>query len=190
MEPHSEARERVHTALFAVDDADRRSALETRLAQGSDGLRESSSGRDDVLDQADAVTGFERPLDPVRRPVLLGLVADDHERKPRRDRRGRGEDDGPEDRTGEAHGLGLVLLDGGAQAAAERFEDVRLRLEAELVEVEGRALAGAEDEVALEVAVLDERPTELRRRSRRCADFAGQREQQRALGAVLAERRQ
>src|SRR5215212_1377629 len=161
MEPHSDARESVHAALLAVDDAHRRSALQARVAQGSDGLRESPSGRDDILDQAHPLAGLECALDPVCRPVLLGLVADDHERKPRRDRRGRGEDDGAEDRTGEPHGLWFMLLDGGAQAAAEGFEDVRLRLEAELVEVEARALTGAQDEVALELAVLYERRAEL-----------------------------
>src|SRR4051812_20813645 len=119
MEPYTDARERVHTALFAVDDADRRSALQAHLAQGSDGLRERPSGCDDVLDETHALARLERSLDAVRGAVLLGLVAHDHERKPRGDRGGRREDDGAEDGTGEPNGVGLVLLHRGAQPAAE-----------------------------------------------------------------------
>ena len=48
-----------------------------------------------------------------------------------------------------------------AAEVTERAQQVRTRLEPVLVEVVRRALSGAEDEVALEVRVLDERPAEL-----------------------------
>ena len=59
--------------------------------------------------------------------------------------------DGAEHRRGEADGLRLVLAHGRGDPVTERREDVRPRLEAVLVEVVARALAGAQDEVALEV---------------------------------------
>ena len=54
-----------------------------------------------------------------------------------------------------------MLADGGGDPLAERAEEVGTRLEAELVEVVARALAGAQDEVALEVGGRDERLAEL-----------------------------
>jgi len=53
-----------------------------------------------------------------------------------------------------------VRRDLGRDALSERAEDVRSRLEAVLVQVVARALSRAEDEVALEVCVLDERASD------------------------------
>src|SRR5687768_10832747 len=61
-------------ALLPIDHADRGSALETRLAQGCDGLQRAASGRDDVLDDAHAFAGLEFPLDSPGRPVGLRLL--------------------------------------------------------------------------------------------------------------------
>src|SRR6188768_3082567 len=161
MEPHADARERVHTALLAVDDTDGRPALQTYLADGANRPRERTAGRHDVLDQADTLSFLERTLDPVRGPVLLGLVSDDHEREARGERCRRGQHDGAENRTREADSIGLVLLHRLREPAAERLEHVGLGLEAELVEVEARPLARTEDEVTLQVPVLDERLCKL-----------------------------
>src|SRR5262245_41541427 len=146
MEPDPDACEGVHTALLAVDDTDRCPALETRFAKGSNRLRESPAGGDDVLDHTHPLSLLERSLDAVRRPVLLGLVADDHERKPGGDRGRGGEHDCAEDRACEPGRFGLELLDSSGQALPERAENVGLGLEAELVEVEARPSPRAEDE--------------------------------------------
>ena len=136
MQPHSEAREGVHTALLAVDDADRRPALETRLAQRSDGLGGRSARRDDVLDQADALAGLERALDPVRRCRSPSP-------RPRTIRNGSREASdaaaasatAPELGAGEAHARRARASATWRRGGAERLEQVRLRLEAVLVEV-------------------------------------------------------
>ena len=89
--------------------------------------------------------------------VLLRLLADDEERKAGLQRGSGGERDGAELRRGEPRRVGRVLRDGRGDPLAERREQVGTRLEAELVEVVPRALARAEQEVALEVGGLDER---------------------------------
>ena len=72
-----------------------------------------------------------------------------------------GQRDGAERRAGEADGVGLELAGRRREPLAERAEQLRLRLEAVLVEVVARAAAGAEDEVALEQRVLAELRAEL-----------------------------
>src|SRR3954449_7970673 len=83
------AGERVHSALLAVDDADRRSALQTGLAQRLDGLDGGAAGGDDVLDQADLLARLEDALEPLAGSVALLLLADDQERQAGRERRRR-----------------------------------------------------------------------------------------------------
>src|ERR671933_1447303 len=78
-QPHRVPRERVDSALLAIDNADRRPADETRLAQGLDGPDRGAAGGDDVLDEAGERAGFEDALEPVLGAVALRLVADDHE---------------------------------------------------------------------------------------------------------------
>src|SRR6266516_9179 len=79
LEADAEAGERVRSALLPVDDAERRTHLQTGLAQDINRVHEGAAGGDDVLDDADALPRLELPFDSVRRAVALGLVADDHE---------------------------------------------------------------------------------------------------------------
>ena len=87
-------------------------------------------------------------------PYSLARVADDHERQPRRERGRRRERDRAERGAGEPDRLRLVLPHGCGEALAQRAEQLGQRLEAVLVEVPARALAGAEQEIALEQGVL------------------------------------
>src|SRR5947209_8771282 len=154
-------RELVHTALFAVDDADRRAAGEPRLAQGLDGRKSRAAGGDDVLDEANALSRLERALQAICGSVVLCVLAHDEERQSRLERCGGGECDGAELRTGDPHGLGIVLADLRSKPLAKRAKKVGPRLEAVLVEVIARAAAAAQDEVPLEVRVLLERAPQL-----------------------------
>jgi membrane protein len=155
------ARQRVGSALFPVDDAHRRAYDETGVTGCSDRLEEGSAGRDDVFDEAHRLAFFERPLDAVRRPILLRRVTD-HDERQAGDERGRGgKNDASEHRRGEPHRVGLVLGDDRGDPLADRGEQVGTCLEAVLVEVERRPLARAEDEVTLEVRSLDEGGAEL-----------------------------
>src|SRR5436305_1780018 len=155
-------RESIGSTLLAIDHADRRAYDETGLADRRDRLHERAPRGHDVLHEAHELALFEGALEPVRGAVGLRLVADDHERQPACQRGRRGERHGAEHRRGEAHGLGLVVADGGGDPLAERGQEVRPRLEAELVEVVARALARAQDEVALEVGRQDDGLAELR----------------------------
>ena len=94
-------------------------------------------------------------------PYALAPLADDHEGEARRERGRGGEGDGAEGGAGDPGRAGLELAHGGSKALAERPEQVGLRLEAVLVQVPGRALPGAEDEVALEQRVRAQPGAEL-----------------------------
>jgi hypothetical protein len=157
------ARKLVHSALLAIDHADRGSTLETGLAERRDRGQRCAAGGDDVLDQADPLAGDEGAFEPVPRAVVLRLLADDQEGEARRER-GRGRQrDGAELRPRQPICVGLVFGDEIREPRAEGLEQVGARLEAVLVEVVRGAAAGAEDEVALEVSVLAYRLAELRR---------------------------
>ncbi len=138
-ETGSAARESVGSALLAIDHADCDPALETGLAKGVERLDGGSAGRDDVLDEADPLARLVRAFEAVRRPVLLRLLADDQERKPRRERGGGGEGDGAQLRAGEPDRVRLVLGDRRGDVLAEGGEQVGPRLEAVLVQVVARA---------------------------------------------------
>ena len=77
------AGERIRSSLFAVDDADRGVHDETDVAQRRDRVEQRAAGCDDVLDEAHALALLVRALEPVRRAVLLCLLADDQERQAR-----------------------------------------------------------------------------------------------------------
>src|SRR4249919_3264022 len=155
------AGESVHAALLPVDHADRGRALETRLPERLHGLDGGTAGGDDVLDDADAVALRVDPFEAVGGPVVLGLLADDQEREPRLERRGRRERDRTQFRAGDQLRVGRVLTDRCGKALPDRPEQVGPRLEAVLVEVVAGAPTRAEQEVALEVRVLPERAAEL-----------------------------
>ena len=73
-QPDRDAGQRVRTALLAIDDADRRRALEPRLAQRLNGLDRGAAGRHDVLDEANPFAGRKLALEPVAGAVLLRLA--------------------------------------------------------------------------------------------------------------------
>src|SRR5579862_2817398 len=171
-EPDGPPREGVRAPFLAVDDAHGGVHDEARGAQRVDGIEQRAARGDDVLDEAEALAVVVRSFDPVAGSVLLRLLADDDERQPRLERRGRRERDGAELGRGDPRRVRRVLRDLCGDALAQRAQDVWARLEAVLVEVVARPLAGAEDEVALQVRVLDERAAELsvvhvQRRARR-----------------------
>src|SRR5439155_6361294 len=112
------------------------------------------------LDEADALALVVRTLELIPGPVLLRLLAHDQERQPGLERRSRREGDRTELGRREPRRVGCVLAHRRRDALAERAQQLGARLEAVLVEVVARALPRAENEVALEVRVLDERSRE------------------------------
>src|SRR3954454_16173410 len=156
------ARESVGPALLPIDHTNGGADDEPGLTESRDRLHERSAGGHDVLHQTHELALLEGAFEPVRGAVGLRLVTDDHERQPSRERGGRGERHRTEHGRSEAHGLRLVLADGGGDPLTERGEKVRPCLEAELVEVVARALAGPQKEVALEVGRREEPLAELR----------------------------
>ena len=155
------ARESVRSTLFAVDYADGSSALETGLAKGFDRGYDGPSGGDDVLDQADPLTGLEGAFEAVGGAVLLGLFADDHERQAGDERR-RGRDrDGSKLGRGEPNCVRLVLGHERCQLLSERLQQLRPRFEAVFVEVVAGVATGAKHEIALEVGGLADPRREL-----------------------------
>src|SRR4029450_6163720 len=140
----AEARERVGAALLAIDHTDRVPDDQTLLAKGGHRLAESPSGRDDGLDEAHELAGLERALDAFGRAVFLGLTADDDEWQIGRHRCRSGQRDGTESRSGETHGVGLARRGRVRYATSEGAQQVRVRLEAVLVQVVARAPPGAE----------------------------------------------
>src|SRR3954451_11018062 len=160
-EPDGVPREGVGAPLLAVDDTDGRLDDESRAAQLLDGLEERAAGRHHVLDHAHALARLEDAFDALRRSVLLRLSAHDHEGQPGRQRGGGCERDRAELRSREQRRVIGVLAHNRGDALAQRAQQVRARLEPVLVEVVLRALARAEQEVALEVRRLAERLPEL-----------------------------
>jgi hypothetical protein len=153
--------ERVLPALLAIDDADGRVALEAGRPQGVDGLGGRTAGRDDVLDETHPLAREELALELPLGAVALGLLPHDQERKVGGEGGGRRERDRPQLGAGDADGRRRDLADPPGKPLPEGGEQVGPRLEAVLVEVVARPLAGAEDEVALEVGVLADSPGEL-----------------------------
>src|ERR671931_378113 len=121
----TEARETVRSALLAVDDAERRPALQTRCADRLDGLAGGTAGGDDVLDEANHLAPLEYAFETLRRAVRLRLLADDQERQARRERRRSGQRDGAELGACQAVGLGLELPHGDREALAESGQQFR-----------------------------------------------------------------
>ena len=123
-EPDGGAGERVGPSLLAVDDADDRRDEKAGLPEDFDGLERGTTRRDDILDEADPLSGLEHTLDPVSRAVILCGVPDDHERKAGLEGGGRGERDGPELGRGEPHRIGIVLDDCSGDGLSERPKEV------------------------------------------------------------------
>src|SRR5829696_4735866 len=158
---HPDTRELVGSALLPVDHTDRCAALQAGLAKRLDGRDCGASGGHDILDEAHPLASLEGALDAVGGAVVLRLLADDQERQPRGERRGGGEGNGAELGACEPRSGRFVLADDRGDSRADRLEELRLRLEAVLVEVVGGAAAGAEDEITLEEGVLAERRPQL-----------------------------
>ena len=119
-QPHRVTRQRVRSALLAIDHADGRSARQTGRAEGLDGLDRGPSRGDHVLDQAHSLARLEGALQPVFGAVSLGLLAHDQERQPRGERGRRGERNRAELGAGEPDGIRLVSLDRLGDQLAER----------------------------------------------------------------------
>jgi hypothetical protein len=134
-EAHGVTRESIRPALLPVDDADSRLHHEARSAERLDRIEQRAAGRDDVLDEADALTLLVRALDALRGAVFLRLLADDDERQAGLQRRRGGQRDRSELRTGEPRCVGGMLAYRGGDPLAERLQQVRARLEPVLVEV-------------------------------------------------------
>src|SRR5579864_1389982 len=171
-ETHRPPGESVGTALLAVDDAHRGLHLQARVAQRLDRLQQGAAGGDDVLDEAHRLALLERPLEPVAGSVLLRLLANDQEREPRLERRGRCERNRAELRRSEARRDRGVLDNLGGDPLAECAQEVGPRLEAVLVEVVPGAPARTQDEIALEIGVLEKRGAKLLVRHARAAASA------------------
>src|SRR5436190_13779855 len=154
LQAHADARESVGSALLAVDHADGVADLDPGLAERLDRLDRSPAGGDDVLDEAGQLALLEGAFEPVPGAVRLRLLADDQEREARGEgSRGR-EWDGAELGAGKASCVRLDLLCGLCNRVAERPEQLGAGLEAVLVQIELRAPARAEAEIAFEVGDL------------------------------------
>ena len=95
-------------------------------------------------------------------PYSFASPRHDQERQAGRKRGRRCERNRAELRAGQPRGPGLRLGHRGGKPHAERLEQVGDGLEAVLVEVVPGALAGAKDEVPLEVGMLAQGGDELR----------------------------
>src|SRR3954451_12682958 len=140
---HAGLRQRLRASFLAVDDTGRRAADEAGSADRLDGLEQRTPGGDDVLDEAHPLAPLVDTLEPVRRPVLLRLLAHDQERQARRQRRGSRQRDGAELGPREPRRGRLDVARGAREPRAERAEQVRPRLETVFVEVPARAAARA-----------------------------------------------
>src|SRR5260221_11502488 len=78
---HGLARETIGSALLTVDHALRRLDDEARSAERLDRIEQGPAGRDDVLDEADALALLVGAFDPLCGAVFLRLLADDDERQ-------------------------------------------------------------------------------------------------------------
>src|SRR4051794_40677741 len=138
------AREGVGSALLAIDHADGRVHDETCATQRLERVEERSAGGHDVLDETDTLPRFVRPFETVAGPVLLRLLAHDHERQARLERGRSRERNRTELGGSKPRRVRCVLAHGRGYALPERPQDLRASLEAVLVEVVARALAGPE----------------------------------------------
>ncbi len=134
---------------------------QARAAQGLDRGDRGPARGDNILDETDKLARLEPALDAIPGPVLLRLLADDHERQAARERGSRCERDRAELRSGDAHGVRLTLGHGGCDRLADRGEEAGCGAEAKLVEVVRAALAGAQEEVALEVGGVADRSRQV-----------------------------
>src|SRR5262249_51033274 len=121
---------------------------------------ERPAGRDDVLHEAHQLARAAEPFKPVRGAIFLRLTAHDDEGPSGRHGCRSCQRDGSERGPRKPDGIWLNVLHDGGEALSELPQQFRLRLEAVLVEVVARALAGAEHEIAFEQRVLDEQLTE------------------------------
>ena len=129
---------------------------ETDVPEGRHGLGEGATGSDDVLHKAHEFPGAYGPS--MRFAVPYSFVSPRTMMKGRSDAIAAEAASATAPRAGPArpHDLWLDLPGSVREPHTELPQQLRLGLEAVLVEVVGRAPAGAEDEVAFEQRVLDE----------------------------------
>src|SRR5438093_9024955 len=161
LEAHSDACERVGSALLSIDHADDVTDLDPGLAERLDRLHGGPSGSDHVLDEAGQLALFIGPLQAIAGAVGLRLLADDQERKARGQRRRCRERNRAELGAGKPDRVRLEGVGRLCNRLPQRAEQLGAGLEAVLVEVEARAAARTEDEVALEIRVLAKSEGEL-----------------------------
>ena len=149
VQAHRVARESVDAALVTINHADRIRAAEAGLPERLHRLDGGTAGGDHVLDEAHRFAGLEAPFEAVAGAVLLGRSPHDQERLPGGKRGGDGQGHRAELGAGEPVGAGLHLGRPPRDPLPQLAEDVGLRLEAVLVQVIGRAPAGAQEKVAL-----------------------------------------
>ena len=73
-QPHRVAGQSIGSALLTVHDADRRAHRQGGFAERGDGVEERSSGGDDILYEANALSFLVDPLQPIGGAVLLGIA--------------------------------------------------------------------------------------------------------------------
>src|SRR5205823_5900117 len=143
----------VFAALTAVQHHDKMNHIEARVAQHLDRAERVAAGRDHVLDHCDALARRDASLDLLRGAVALRLLADEEQRQSGLHRHSPAKQYGSELWRCEALRLFRHEL---SKMRAEALEQVGLGLEQEFVEVSIGLLAGAQDELALQVRGSDE----------------------------------
>ena len=104
--------------------------------------------------------GSKEPFEAVGGAVLLGFLADDHERQAG-DKRRRGAIATAQARARQAHCVRLVLGHERCQLLSERLQQLGLVSKRYLSRVVGRVATGAKHEIALEVGGLADPRREL-----------------------------
>jgi len=131
-----------------VDRQDDDPDLAPRGLQGPGRPEHLRAGRGDVLDQADLRPRRGVPLHLGHRPVGLRLLAHHGERQVDLERHGRDEERGGSLGRGQ---VGDALREQRGHRARQLLQERWIGEEPELVEVDRRALAGGQDEVAVEL---------------------------------------
>ena len=180
LQAHAETSKGVGSALFPVDDANGRAALQGQLPAVPGRHLPRAAGCDHVLDEADTLSFLvTRPRSGWRSRTPSPRLRTIRNGRPEASEAAAASATAPSSGHGEPLRVRLELGRRPRRSAAERLEQLGPRLEAVLVEVVGRALAGAQDEVALEVRDARGAPRRARRRSLR----ARGREMRRASGS-------
>jgi hypothetical protein len=132
--------------------------------QLGDGHERGAAGGHDVFDHHDALPGLSAPLHGLVGAIALLALAHDHERLAAGERHRRHDGDGAELRPGEdvERLVGRQLL---RQAGGDVAQQVRLGREEVLVEIELAPPARTKEEVALQIAGVEQALAEIAQRA-------------------------